>query len=599
LGALSNEATISVIVTPVNDPPVIIPITVTINEDEPATICFTISDIENDPAIFTSGVSLGGNGTVVSAPSSGSLCFLYTPNLDYNGTDQVQVTVCDTNNPTVCGTGIITIIVLPVNDAPKIVKNGEVTDKVNRTTPEDTPLNFCFDVIDPEGDNFSVSNVANVAGGGTMVMGTGGANELCFTFTPVPDFNGLSIWSVTICDDATPSMCGTFTIVIDVTPVNDAPIASSLDVTLPEDTPTEITLIGTDVDGDELAYTIVGGPSHGVLSGTGANVTYTPDTDYVGNDSFTYKVNDGTIDSDIVTVSITVTPVNDAPIITEIPVLTTPEDTPLDICLGVTDSDGDQVTYQSPVMISGGGSMSPSASFDFCFTFLPAQDFNGVSEWKFTVCDNGNPAKCSEVTVQIIVTPVNDPPIAVNDYITAQCSVTTEPVNILENDIDVDGDDLILTTLPLAGPFHGSVTMNADGSFTYKSDFGYIGADSVRYQVCDNGIPSLCDEGVVFIEVGPAPFKIYNGLSPNGDGLNDYWRIDGIEAYPNNRVRIFDRYNNMIFETSGYNNEGNSWRGQVNHSMISGNVTEGTYFYSVDLGDGTDLYSGYVVLKKN
>ena len=125
-----------------------------------------------------------------------------------------------------------------------------------------------------------------------------------------------------------------------------------------------------------------------------------------------------------------------------------------------------------------------------------------------------------------------------------------------------------------------------------------MGTDSVRYQVCDTGVPSLCDEGLVVIEVGPAPFKIYNGLSPNGDNRNDYWRIDGIEAFPNNRVRVFDRYNNLIFETSGYNNDDNSWRGQTNHSMISGNLPEGTYYYSVDLGDGSGLYSGYVVLKK-
>jgi gliding motility-associated-like protein len=200
--------------------------------------------------------------------------------------------------------------------------------------------------------------------------------------------------------------------------------------------------------------------------------------------------------------------------------------------------------------------------------------------------------------VQINVTPVNDPPIAVDDYITVQSSSENIPFNVLANDIDVDGPSLVLTTTPMAGPYHGTVTLKADGSLVYKSTQGYMGADSVRYKVCDTGTPSLCDEGVVFIDVGPAPFKIYTGFSPNGDGLNDYWRIDGIEAFPNNRVHVFDRYNNTIFEMNSYNNDENSWKGQANHSLISGNMPEGTYFYTVDLGDGSDLLRGYVVLKK-
>ena len=243
--------------------------------------------------------------------------------------------------------------------------------------------------------------------------------------------------------------------------------------------------------------------------------------------------------------------------------------------------------------------MTPSATFDFCYTFLPAKDFNGIAEWKLKVCDTGNPTACSEVTVTINVTPVNDPPVAVNDFISTLGPTEITPINILDNDFDVDGDDLILTTSPMAGPFHGTITMNADGNFTYKASFGYMGKDSVRYKVCDTGKPSLCDEGVVFIDVLPAPFKIYTGFSPNGDGLNDYWRIDGIESYPNNLVRVFDRYNNMIFERSGYDNEENSWQGQANHSMINGKLSDGTYYYTVDLGDGSDLYSGYIVLKRN
>jgi len=417
------------------------------------------------------------------------------------------------------------------------------------------------------------------------------------TYTPDLNYTGTDSFTYKANDGTGDSNVATVTITI--TPVNDAPVAKDQAVSIPEDTPTLIALPATDVDSDVLASTIITGPTHGVLSGSGAQITYTPNLNYFGPDSFTFKVNDGTTDSNIATVSITVTPVNDAPVIEPIPAIYVPEDSEVQVCLVVTDADGDAITYNLPNNISGGGTMVVSNTLNSCFIFHPLKDFNGDSFWKFSVCDAGNPSLCSEREVKIIVTPVNDAPIAVNDFITARSYEKTEPISILENDTDIENDKLTVTTTAVAGPSHGTVTLTADGFIEYQSSLGYIGADSVRYKVCDNGVPSLCDIAVVFVEVGPAPFKIYQGLSPNGDGLNEYWRIDGIENFPDNRVQIFDRYNNLIFETSRYSNEDNTWRGQTNHSMVNGNVSEGTYFYSLTLGDGSDPLSGYVVLKKN
>ncbi len=599
IGATSNTVSIQVTVIPVNDAPVVQNKTVTINEDEATSICFTITDIENDPYVFTGAVSLDGHGTVTLDPTTGQLCFIFAPNQDYNGQDRVEVTVCDANNTTLCSKGIITIIIAPVNDPPVTVINSIPTPKITLTTAEDTPLNFCVDVTDQEGNTISSGTVTSISGGGSLVARAHGANQLCFTFTPAADFNGKAVLEVAICDNGDPTACGKLVVEVDVTPVNDAPVANSQSVTVTEDTPKVITLSATDADEDALTYTVLIVPLHGTISGTGAAITYTPDADYVGPDSFTFKANDGTVDSNTETVSINVTPVNDAPVISTIPTITTPEDTQVQICLGVSDADGDIITYNSPVNVSGGGTMTSSSAFYFCYTFMPAKDFNGDTFWKFSVCDNGNPGKCTEVTVKITVTPVNDAPVAVDDNLTAQSSVVITAANILANDTDVDNDALVLTITPVSGPYHGTVTLKADGKLEYKSNLDFMGIDSVRYRVCDTGTPTLCDEGLVIIEVLTAPFKIYNGLSPNGDNRNDYWRIDGIEAFPNNRVRVFDRFNNLIFETTGYNNEENNWRGQTNHSMISGNVPEGSYYYSVDLGDGSKLYSGYLVLKKN
>ena len=599
-GTLTNVATIQVIVTPVNDAPVVIPTTVTINEDETTSVCFTVTDVENDPAVFTGGVSLNGNGTLVLDPATGLFCFLYTPNPNFNGQDVVEVTVCDANNPTLCSTGVITINVALVNDPPIILVGGNPVDTVFASTPEDTPVNFCFDATDLEGDVISIGTITNTSGGGTVVNNSSAGNTFCFSFTPTSNFSGSSFWKVQVCDSGNPSLCREVTIEIEVIPIQDPPVAINQNVTVIEDTPKVIVLSATDPDAsDVLTYTIISGPAKGTLAGTGANVTYTPNQNYNGPDSFTFKVNDGTDDSNVATVTIDVTPVNDAPVISPIPVLTVEEDGMIEICVGVTDIDGDGITYNLPTNVSGGGTMTLSTQFNFCFVFKPIKDFNGDSFWKFSVCDTGNPSLCTSVDVKIIVTPVNDAPVAVNDFITVQSFVKSDPINILDNDLDVENDELVLTITPLAGPYQGTVTMTAGGNIQYQSNIGFIGADSIRYKVCDVATPSLCDEGVVFIDVTPAPFKIYNGLSPNGDGKNDHWVIDGIETFPNNKVRVFDRYNNLIFETTGYNNSDNTWQGQTNHSLVKGNVSEGTYFYVLDLGDGSGLYSGYVVLKKD
>ncbi|MBI3852449.1 MAG: cadherin-like domain-containing protein [Verrucomicrobia bacterium] len=95
--------------------------------------------------------------------------------------------------------------------------------------------------------------------------------------------------------------------------VNHAPVANSQSISLNEDTPKAITLAASDADGDPLTYTTTP-PAHGTLSGTAPNLTYTPHTNYFGPDSFTFKVNDGHVDSGEATVSLKVNPVNDAPV---------------------------------------------------------------------------------------------------------------------------------------------------------------------------------------------------------------------------------------------------------------------------------------------
>ncbi|MDQ3044667.1 MAG: Ig-like domain-containing protein, partial [Chloroflexota bacterium] len=164
--------------------------------------------------------------------------------------------------------------------------------------------------------------------------------------------------------------------------VNTAPVANNQSVTTNEDVAAEITLTASDADGNTLTYSIVSGPANGTLTGTGANRTYTPNANYNGSDSFTFKANDGTVDSNTATVSITVTAVNDAPVANDQSV-TTSEDVAAEITLTASDADGNTLTYS---IVSGPayGTLSGTAP---SLTYTPTANFNGSDSFTFKAND--------------------------------------------------------------------------------------------------------------------------------------------------------------------------------------------------------------------
>ena len=132
---------------------------------------------------------------------------------------------------------------------------------------------------------------------------------------------------------------------------NQTPVASAQSVTLTEDGQQVITLAGTDADGNALTYSIVTQPIHGALvaqSGdtTGTKYIYTPEANYNGTDSLTFKVNDGKADSTVATVSINVAAVNDRPIMQLAPVVTGVVGNEVNFSLKADDLDGDKLVYQ-------------------------------------------------------------------------------------------------------------------------------------------------------------------------------------------------------------------------------------------------------------
>lgn len=101
------------------------------------------------------------------------------------------------------------------------------------------------------------------------------------------------------------------------------------------------------------------------------------------------------------------------------------------------------------------------------------------------------------------------------------------------------------------------------------------------------------DTAVVSIQIACEKVLVYTGFSPNGDGVNDVWRILGMEQYPENEVLVFNRWGNLVFQQKGYSNQ-DAWNGKWNGK----DVPDGAYFYVIDLGDGSARLSGYVQLMR-
>src|ERR671911_1276240 len=367
-------------------------------------------EVTNDTNLFTAG----GQPAI---DASGKLTYEAAP--DANGSATVTVKAHDDGGTLNGGADTsaeqsFRIHVSAVNDAP-------IAHADTMATNEDTKLVFpSSDLVgndDSGADNEASQTLAVTevyeGANGTVSLDSNGN----FTFTPEANFSGDATFRYLVCDDGSPSKCSVQEAAVNVTAVNDAPVADDQSVTTDEDTAREVSLSASDVEGDALGYTIVSAPQHGIVSGKGANLTYTPAEEYRGPDSFTFKASDGIADSDLATVSIAVNSVNDAPVAND-DTMSTNEDTPLVFAasqlLGNDDpgpaNESGQTLTVTAVDQAINGQVSLDSNGDI--TFTPATDFDGQASFEYTVCDNGSPSECSEMIVIVNVTAnqVNDAP---------------------------------------------------------------------------------------------------------------------------------------------------------------------------------------------
>ena len=288
--------------------------------------------------------------------------------------------------------------------------------------------------------------------------------------------------------------------------VNNPPVANAQSVTLDEDTTKTITLTAIDADGDSLIYTVVTQPTHGTLSGTAPNLIYTPNSNYNGTDSFTFKANDGKSDSNVATVSITVNPINDPPVLTTIGNKTVNEGSLLEFILLATDIDGDTLTYSASNLPQGATFDANTQKFSFRPKYDQAGSYAGVH---FEVTD-GTITDSEDITITVSQSAYPDP-IKIPDDISGPPYVLdqTGKTYILTKDITADDIAIEITVngIILDGAGHKVTHSKVAGSWLYGIG---IKANDVTVKNCIlENIDLTVDDSWEFYVAG-ARANIYN-----------------------------------------------------------------------------------------
>ena len=502
-----------------NNPPIATNDTYTTNEDTPLTIAapgVLGNDTDADGDTLTAGLVRGpANGTLTFNADGSFTC---TPKANWNGTDSFTYLTYD--GTAFSNVATVTITVNAVNDPP-------VASDDAYTTDEDTLLTITAPGVlsnDADVDGNPLTAVLEIGpANGTLTLNPDGS----FTYTPNANWNGTDTFTYHASDGTTTSNVATVTITVNA--VNDAPVAADDAYTTDEDTLLTIAAPGvlgndTDADGNTLTAAPENGPTNGMLTlNANGSFTYTPNANWNGTDTFTYRASDGTDSSNVATVTITVNAVNDAPVAAN-DAYATDEDVPLTIAApGVlgndSDADGNTLTA-APENGPSNGTLTLNANGSF--TYTPNADWNGTDTFTYRASDGA--AASNVATVTITVGAVNDVPVAVDDaYTTDEDKPLRVPApGVLGNDSDVEGD--ALTAALDSGPSHGTVTLNPGGSFEYVPDPGFFGTDTFTYALNDGG--AISSVATVTITVGLVNGNTYarddwDEVSMNGSTLLD------------------------------------------------------------------------------
>jgi len=463
----SVTATVTVVVTAVNKDPIAVDDSASTPLNTSVTINVAANDTDPDgTATCVNNIVSNPSNGVVSI--SGSTDLVYTPNAGFTGTDTFVYTACDANGGT--DTATVTVTVGMANQPPVAWNN-------SATTPVNTPVTMgpVNNDVDPDGDTLTIVSTTNPANGSINVTGN------TVVYTPNPGYVGTDSYTYTISDGN--GNTDTATVTVTVVAVNQPPKLTDDNATTPSNTAItmDVTNNDTDPEGDTLTVVSTTNPSNGTVSVTGNNVVYTPNSGYVGVDSYTYTVNDGNGNSATATATVTITSTNQNPIAVDDSAMT-PYQTPVTINVAANDSDPDGTTtcvsnIASPP--SNGSAIIGTNGTDI--TYTPNAGFTGTDTFVYTACDAMGGSDTATVTV--VVGAANQPPVLTADEVTTPFD-TAITIGVTGNDTDPDNDTLTVTGT--SGGHNNATITFSGGNVIYTPSSGFVGVDNFYYTVTDS-----------------------------------------------------------------------------------------------------------------
>ncbi|HHF3006161.1 TPA: tandem-95 repeat protein, partial [Vibrio diabolicus] len=462
-GELEDEAQVSVTVNSVNDAPIALNDATITEEDTSVTIDVlpNDTDVDGDELSIQSASVPSDQGTVEII--DGKLVF--TPAENFHGDAEITYTITD---GALTDQATVNVTVNAVNDTPVVESSIADQTLAEDFTPYTIDLNTAFSDVD--GDlAFSVSGNSNV----NVSIENGIA-----TISPTADWNGSEELMFTATDPSGES--ASQTVNFTVAPVADI---ESDRATVVEDTPTIINVLGNDTfEGDDKVVSLdtSKGPANGTVSvNPDGSVTYTPNDNYHGTDSFTYIVTSGGV-LESTTVNVDVTPVNDAPMAKD-DTATTQEDTAvtIDVLPNDTDVDGDKLSIESASLPKEQGTVEV---VNGKLVFTPAENFNGDAEITYTITDG---VLTDQATVNVTVNAVNDAPVVESNIADQTLAEDFTPYTINLNtafsDVDnVDGE----LTFSVSGNSNIQVAIvNGIATFTPTADWN--GSEALTFTATD------------------------------------------------------------------------------------------------------------------
>ena len=542
------EYTFTVTVAAVNDAPVGIDNIAEITEDTSYTLAWTT--LTSDVDIATNADSIGVSIKAADNASHGTATvvgnnIVYTPIANFNGTDSFTYTVTDSKGDT--DTGVISVTVSQVNDAP-------IADNDNAVTNEDNAVTI--DVLDGDTDIDQDSTLNANPSAEVLSISTDEADLIKpvhgtisvtadnkILYTPNANYNGTDSFEYNADDGEALDKA---TVSVTIHQVNDNPVAVTDSAVTGDEDPVSVDVLANDTDVDTSAsinqevlystdtFSLVSydfiGDAHGTLSNIGGTITYTPSLNFKGTQEISYVISDGHDGSATGKLIVSVDEKNDKPIAYDDDIVTD-EDTQITFNVLSNDADQDIGDEKSFVMFTQDTSSLPgsfSTNANGSITYIPDENYNGSFTLSYQMKDKAG--LTDDAVIKITVAAVNDAPVAQdnNAEINEDTSYTVAWTSLTSDvDIATNADSIGVSIKAADNASHGTATVTGN-NIVYTPIANFNGTDSFTYTVTDS--KGNTDTGVISVtvsQVNDAPVADDDSTVTNEDNAVTIDVLDG------------------------------------------------------------------------